>query len=136
MAKKAHKTPIEIAILLLYEGRKARVVHPTGTFDSADRWYPTAEENVDDFTCFIRSPSRSWPNSYMLAARTQKHIKALAEIDSGYVVKAAREVVERSAWAKFAPFRERHGELIAAFRAADVEPRVQAVAHQEVAVAA
>ncbi len=63
----------------VYEARKLRLIHPDGRFDSGGRWYPSDSENADRFTLGIRSPSRSWPYSYMVAARTRRHVARLAE---------------------------------------------------------
>lgn len=68
----------------VYEARKARLLHPDGHFDNGGRWYPSDRENSDGFTAGIRSPSRAWPYSYMVAARTRKHVKALAEANPDF----------------------------------------------------
>jgi hypothetical protein len=70
-------TPATTAVLV-YKARKARVLHPTGDFDSASRWTPSSDENADCYTANVRTPSRRWPYSYMKAARTKKHLVALA----------------------------------------------------------
>ena len=66
-------------IAAVYAARKDRLIHPQGSFDKQGRWYPSKAENVDGYTDSLRSPSRAWPYSYMVGARTLKHIKALAE---------------------------------------------------------
>lgn len=59
--------------------RKRRLEHPKGSFDNAQRWYP------DDSECFnttaIRSPSRQYPYSYLVACRTAKHCAHLSGVD-------------------------------------------------------
>ena len=60
--------------------RQARTEHPDGSFDNANRWEPSAEENCDNFTRWIRSPSRAWPNTYMKAARSLEHCEALNDV--------------------------------------------------------
>lgn len=76
----------------LYQARKDRLIHPKGSFDKAKRWYPTDEENSDNFTATVRSPSARYPYSYMLAARTLKHVKALAVANPEYFVKLLEEI--------------------------------------------
>lgn len=71
---------LKAAIKSVYEARRDRWVHPEGTFDGAGRWYPSDTEDADGFTSSIRSPSRAWPYSYMVAARTKKHVTALIQI--------------------------------------------------------
>lgn len=83
---------IEQAIIAVYEARKARKSHPAGSFDKGGRWYPSAAEDADSFTSSIRSPSAAWPYSYMLAARTRKHIKALAAVSPDYVLALAAAI--------------------------------------------
>lgn len=57
----------------VYEPRRDRAVNPEGEFDSAGRWYPDeSEKGMGSFNA-IRSPSRAWPYSYMLRARTRQH---------------------------------------------------------------
>ena len=57
--------------------RQARVEHPEGTFDKAGRWEPSDIENCDNYTRWIRTPSRAWPNTYNHAARSLEHCEAL-----------------------------------------------------------
>jgi len=63
----------------VYGRRQNRSVHPDGDFDKAGRWYPSDEEDQGDVTCNVRSPSRTWPYSYMLRARTKQHCRVLVE---------------------------------------------------------
>lgn len=56
-----------------FEQLQARIIHPDGTFDKAGRWYP--DDNEWSSCCdSIRSPSRSYPYSYMVHCRTLPHI--------------------------------------------------------------
>lgn len=55
-----------------FKRRQDRLEHPDGSFDNAGRWYPTDDEDCG-ITARVRSPSRSWPNSYMLACRSLDH---------------------------------------------------------------
>ncbi len=47
-----------------------------GRTDNGGRWYPN--EDLAEYFTSIRSPSRSWPNSYAKAAQTVKFAKWLA----------------------------------------------------------
>jgi hypothetical protein len=77
------------AVERLYKARKARKAHPQGKQDKQGRWYPSDAEDADGFTANVRSPSAAWPWSYMTAARTKKHIKALAAVNPAYVLHLA-----------------------------------------------
>lgn len=58
----------------VYEMLQAREVHPSGTFDSAGRFY------LDNATLVnVRTPSRAYPYSQMVAGRSKKYVKAVAE---------------------------------------------------------
>jgi hypothetical protein len=91
-------TPVDVGIDLnkmvdaIYQSRKDRLSHPNGSFDKHHRWYPTAEENSDNYTSSIRTPSKSWPYSYMIAARTKKHLLALAECNPSYIHKVYKSL--------------------------------------------
>ena len=61
--------------------RKERTEHPDGNFDNAGRWDPSADEDCDDFTSRTRTPSRKWPYSYLLAARSLEHCEALEDAE-------------------------------------------------------
>lgn len=91
---------IELAIKILFWARKTRVANPVGKFDSAKRWIPSAEEDGDNFTAGIRTPSRAWPFSYMVAARTRKHIAALAAVNPAFVRAQAALYADRYAAAQ------------------------------------
>lgn len=60
-----------------YKNRKNRLTHPTGKFDKAGRWFPSADE-VAECCNEIRYPSRAYPYSLLVHCRTKKHIKMLA----------------------------------------------------------
>lgn len=91
---KTVKTVSELdqAIKTVYEARRDRIVNPEGKFDNAGRWYPSAAEDADDYTMTVRSPSRSWPYSYLTAARTRKHVKALAAINPERILAEAARI--------------------------------------------
>ena len=61
-------------IKTVYEQLKNRQINPAGTFDKAGRFYLKHSDLVS-----VRSPSRAWPYSQMLAGRTKKYVAAVAE---------------------------------------------------------
>lgn len=81
---------------LEYLKRKARVSHPDGYFDKAKRWYPSDDEDCG-ITSTIRAPSRGWPYSYLLAARSLVHVATLFEQDATMVRAAVKDLNKRFA---------------------------------------
>ncbi|MBH05161.1 MAG: hypothetical protein CMJ20_02450 [Phycisphaeraceae bacterium] len=77
MTKAKQQTEQQKAIAAVYELLKTRAIHPSGKFDKGGRWFP-CEANAD-LVGHIRSPSRSWPYSYLKACRSKKFVKAVAE---------------------------------------------------------
>lgn len=71
---KAIKSELEIAVVEAYEMLKNREVHPSGTFDTGGRFYATNSNLIN-----VRAPSRAYPYSQMVACRTLKYVKAVAE---------------------------------------------------------
>ena len=70
--------------------RKNRLEHPSGTFDTAGRWYPDDDER--QYCCgWIRGPSRAYPYSYMVHCRTVEHIANLHDLNNAEIA-AARKV--------------------------------------------
>lgn len=69
-----------LSALTTFALRQARIEHPEGSFDNAGRFYPSDDEDCG-VTSYIRSPSRSWPNSYMLACRSLDHCERLVDAD-------------------------------------------------------
>ena len=65
-------------INVVYRALQDRVIHPEGEFDKGGRWYPSEKEN-QGVTDIIRSPSKAYPYSYLVACRSKKHVKAIAE---------------------------------------------------------
>ena len=65
------------SIQIVYIARRDRRIHPVGTFDNAGRWYPSDAEDCGVSNSH-RSPSRSYPYSYMTACRSRRHVAALA----------------------------------------------------------
>ncbi|MFZ2537581.1 MAG: hypothetical protein WAX04_01610, partial [Oscillospiraceae bacterium] len=67
-----------------YIGRRERITHPAGEFDSAKRFYlsePVAKS--------VRTPSRVWPNSQMVHGRTLAHVSHVYKVDAKDVRKVA-----------------------------------------------
>lgn len=67
----------ETRVELAFEARKARLAHPRGDTDGGGRWYP--DVSAEGGTPAVRSPSRAWPWSYMLACRTRRWCSELPE---------------------------------------------------------
>lgn len=68
---------IKNLVATIFAGRRDRAVNPEGEFDDGGRWYPdTSEKQLGSFSG-IRGPSRAWPYSYMLRARTREHCRLL-----------------------------------------------------------
>jgi hypothetical protein len=63
---------INKAIALVYEMLQNRKIHPSGEFDSKKRFYLKNRHLVN-----VRTPSKAWPNSEMLAGRTKKYVRAV-----------------------------------------------------------
>ena len=87
----AEHLPEDIVRELAYLARHARLVHPRGRFDGAQRWYP--DEEVEGGTPAVRSPSRGWPYSYMLGCRTRRWCREslpirTARADAGAALRA------------------------------------------------
>ena len=81
--------------LIKYARRQERSEHPDGAFDSARRWYPTAEEDCG-VTRWARCPSRAFPFSYMSACRSLSHCEDLLDADNAVVLKAKKWVKEQA----------------------------------------
>lgn len=67
---------------------KERMIHPSGEFDDAGRWY---SDNTDLISC--RTPSRAWPFSEMHACRTKKYVKKVQEFFECKTVEQLRDNV-------------------------------------------
>ena len=57
----------------LYELRQSRATDPEGYFDNAKRWYPSGREDCGGSGSRVRSPTRSWPYSYLMRCRRRVH---------------------------------------------------------------
>jgi hypothetical protein len=69
-----------LSALTRFSRRQERLEHPEGSFDNAGRFYPSDSEDCG-VSSYIRSPSRSYPHSYMLACRTLDHCERLEDAD-------------------------------------------------------
>jgi hypothetical protein len=78
---------IKTMVNAIYISRKDRLSHPQGSFDNQGRWHPSKDENLDNFIANIRKPSKKWPYTYLVGARSKKHIQALAECNLEYIKK-------------------------------------------------
>lgn len=85
--------PQNLLVALAYEARQIRLVHPRGHTDNGGRWYP--DEVAEGGTPDVRSPSRAWPWSYMVACRTRRWCAQLPDstlrADAGRMLAAIAE---------------------------------------------
>ena len=58
----------------VYQQLRDRKINPAGTFDSGGRFYAKNSDLIN-----VRSPSRAWPFSELVACRTLKYVKAVAD---------------------------------------------------------
>lgn len=72
----------------VYLSLKEREIHPTGTFDKQGRWYAKHRELI----C-VRSPSKAYPYSELLACRTHKYVEAIAEKCQPTTIEELRRLV-------------------------------------------
>ena len=79
LAKELAYTDEEIAAGIEYADRTKRRSHPPGEWDKAGRFY--AHEHTNPVLC-CRSPSRAWPHSQMLTARTAAHCAEVYKADN------------------------------------------------------
>jgi hypothetical protein len=77
------------AALYRWRSLQDRHVHPAGTFDSAGRWYPDADERCPECDR-IRSPSRAYPYSYMVHCRSYTHVAAKYNVSVADLRREAR----------------------------------------------
>lgn len=78
MANKLFNTNV-IAAARSYLYRQGRIENPVGSYDKSGRWYPEGKD--EEVMAPVRSPSRSFPYSYLKAALTIKHCAALRDAD-------------------------------------------------------
>lgn len=62
-----------ISVTVNYILLRDRILNPQGYFDNGGRWYPDTEEQASCCSS-VRSPSRTFPYSYLNHCRTMKHI--------------------------------------------------------------
>lgn len=62
-----------LEVEVVYRMLKNRAIHPSGSFDGAQRWYADNQDLIN-----VREPSRAHPYSQMSACRTLKYVKAVA----------------------------------------------------------
>lgn len=58
----------------VYEMLKNRELHPSGKFDNGGRFYAKNDDLIN-----VRSPSRAFPYSQLVACRTLKYVRAVQE---------------------------------------------------------
>lgn len=90
-------TAAEIRAGLAFFDRKTRRTNPPGEFDKQGRFY--ADERTEAVQS-VRSPSKAWPMSEMLAARTAAHCAELFDAEELLAVKRvakAREALDDAA---------------------------------------
>jgi len=75
-----------------YLSRKIRKSHPDGTFDKANRWYPSDLE-VCECCSTVRAPSRAYPYSIMTHCRSIAHIANKYEVDAKAIRMLSRLVL-------------------------------------------
>lgn len=79
-----------------YIKRQLRFSHPDGWFDKQQRWYPNdCEDPNRTLRDTVRTPSSSWPYSYLLAARSLKHVCELKKADAKAARAAIKELKKR-----------------------------------------
>ena len=75
----------------VFQQLKERDIHPAGNFDNAGRFYPA--DHLYNFVSHLRSPSRSWPYSYMQGCRTKKFVRHVAEEFSPSSTEELRDII-------------------------------------------
>ncbi|WP_215745932.1 hypothetical protein [Gluconobacter sp. P1C6_b] len=92
-----------------YVRRKERITHPAGRFDNAKRFYCS-----EPFHRSVRTPSRAWPHSHMLHARTLGHVAHLYDADEAHT-RALVNLIEAQD-DLFAVIRQGDAEFLAALK--------------------
>lgn len=75
----------------LYLARRDRMIHPAGEFDSGGRFYLSSSERCECCET-IRTPSRRFPYSEMVHARTAIHCAHMLDVSPTEVRRAAKEL--------------------------------------------
>lgn len=78
-----------------YVSRSNRKKHPVGSFDSKGRFYIANSERCE--CCHnIRSPSKSYPYSEMVHARSAIHVSSMFGVDNYVsIVRKAAKIIEK-----------------------------------------
>ena len=88
---KPRKTAKRIKIAWEFIKRRDRLTHPDGRTDNAGRWYPSKAERCPCCDS-VRSPSRSYPWSYMQHCRTAEHVAQLHGQEPSTIRHIARQI--------------------------------------------
>lgn len=76
MARQIENPAQAVAVAKMYNDRQSRRTNPDGTFDNGGRFYLSEAERCE--CCEgIRPPSKAWPYSQMVHARTLRHVRNL-----------------------------------------------------------
>jgi hypothetical protein len=76
--------------------RQRKTSRPTGSWDRAGRYYPSAEESRA--CCVgIRTPSRNWPHSLWAHVHSIEHVAHLYRVERKDVMRALRMLDRRDA---------------------------------------
>lgn len=89
------------AAVRCYIARQERKDHPSGEFDKAGRFYPAGStyggdgEEWQECCAPIRTPSRSWPYTYMTHCRSLPHVANLYGVDAVKLRRKVREMKQK-----------------------------------------
>lgn len=81
-------TEIKAWVETVYQELQTRKIHPSGTFDKGRRFYAKNTHLID-----VRSPSRAYPFSHMIACRAKKYVKRVAEYYQVQSLEQLRDLV-------------------------------------------
>ena len=73
---------------LVFHQLQNREFNPSGGFDKAGRWWAEHDHLIN-----VRSPSRAFPYSHMVACRTLKYVKAVCVEFHCTTITALRAIV-------------------------------------------
>ena len=107
-----NKTPYRLTAALRtaaqrYIDLKARRVHPDGSFDKHNRFY-LADEESHECCSKIKPPSRNFPFSYMLHARTMVHVATAFHIELPRLKWAVKRLSEQQEAEKITRTKDLH----------------------------
>lgn len=116
-----------------YISRRDRMSHPSGRQDNGGRWYPSDDERCSCCNS-VRSPSRSWPWSYMTHCRTINHVANLYGVPVADVRRAVREIEPPTREGGESYFkavaRTEDGRLVSIFAGNEIEYRLGQEMHE------